>query len=335
MKRTYSFIIALLFISIEVFGQAAPQKYVFIEHFTNTRCSTCASRNPAFFDVIHAPENEGKIHHIAVHPPYPYLQCAFYQHNTNDNLSRTEFYGVFGTPQIYVWGDRNLEGSKLLTQTRLNTFLNQTASIEVIVNEETNGSSRTVGIEVKSYENMEGSDLKLFAAVVEKEVQYNAPNGENEHFNVFRKMLPDLDGIDFNPAAIGDSKTFNFSYELDSEWDASQIYVVAFVQNVTTKEVLNSGTPFDAVTTDIEESVLSKNVVLYPNPTNDFIHFQVNELSLDIEEVAIYNNSGVLMQSFEGSPASLHIDVRAYPTGIYFVKLKSGEDVVYRKVVVR
>ncbi|MGB0931897.1 MAG: Omp28-related outer membrane protein [Chitinophagales bacterium] len=335
MKLTYSFIITLFFISIEVFGQSAPQKYVFIEHFTNTRCSTCAFRNPAFFDIIHAPENEGKVHHIAVHPPYPYLQCAFYQHNTNDNLSRTEFYGVQGTPRIYVWGDRNSESGKLLSQTRLNTFLDQTASIAVLVDEETNGNSRNVSIDVKSYENIEGSDLKLFAAVVEKEVNYNAPNGEDEHFNVFRKMLPNFDGTDFNPAAMGDSKSFNFTYELDSEWDASQVYVIAFVQNVATKEVLNSGSPFDVVLTDIEESVLSKNVLLYPNPASDFIHLQRNEQSLSIDQVAIYNNSGVLMQSFEGTPVNLEIDVRTYPTGVYFIKLKSGKDTIYRKVVVQ
>lgn len=335
MNLNFSFIITLFFISIEVFGQSAPQKYVLIEHFTNTRCSTCAFRNPAFFDVIHAPENEGKIHHIAIHPPYPYLQCAFYQHNTNDNLSRTEYYGVVGTPRVFVWGDRNSESGKLLSQERLNTFTDQTASIAVLVNEETNGNSRSVSIDVKSYENIEGDDLKLFAAVVEKKVDYNAPNGEDEHFNVLRKLLPNFDGTVFNPAAIGDSKNFNFTYELDSEWNASQVYVIAFVQNVDTKEVLNSGSPFDAVATDIEESVLSQNLLLYPNPANDFINIELSEQPLTIDQVAIYNNSGVLVQSFEGMPANLEIDVRTYPTGVYFVKLKSGEDVVYRKVVVQ
>ncbi|MEZ4886767.1 MAG: T9SS type A sorting domain-containing protein [Chitinophagales bacterium] len=333
MKLTYSLIISLLFITLEVFGQSAPQKYVLMEHFTNSRCSTCASRNPAFYDVIHAPENEGKIHHITIHPPYPYEQCAFYQHNTNDNLVRTEFYGVLGTPRVFVWGTQNSEGIKLLSQERLNTFLNQTAPIAILVEESTDGNSRTANIEVKSYENIAGDNLKLFAAVVEKVVNYNAPNGEKEHFDVLRKTLPTYDGIAFNPAAMGESKNFSFTYDLNAEWDASQIYVVAFVQNVATKEVLNSGTRFDEVATGIEESVLDKNIRLYPNPTNDFIHLQLNDNQLNIQEVALYNNSGALLQSFEGNPSK--IDVRSYPSGIYFVKLKSGEEMIYRKVVVQ
>lgn len=338
MKLTYTIILSLFFISIELFGQTLPPKYVLIEHFTNTRCSTCASRNPAFFDVIHAPENEGKIHHIAIHPPYPYTQCAFYQHNTNDNLSRTEFYGVLGTPRAYVRGSRNAEGSQLLSQGRLDTFWGETSPIEVIVSEtdNTTNGSRIVEVKINNYEAIEASeDLKLYVALVEKEVNYNAPNGEDEHFNVFRKMLPDFNGTDFNPDGAGSSKVFYFNYELNSEWNASEIYPIAFVQNVGTKEVINSGSPFDPIFTDIEESVLDKNINLYPNPASDFIHLELNEQGLNIDEVAIYNNSGALLQSFEGGSANLKIDVRNYPTGIYFVKLKSGEDTIYRKVVVQ
>ncbi len=331
MKLTYSLIFTILFFSIDAFGQSA-KKYVLLEHFTNTRCGTCASRNPAFFDLVQ--ENEGSVHHIAVHPPYPYTQCAFYQHNTNDNLSRTEFYGVVGTPRVYVWGSRNSESGKLMSQERLNTFFDQTSPIAVVVSEETEGNTRNVTVDVQTYENLEANDLKLFVSVVEKEVNYNAPNGEKEHFNVFRKSLPDYNGSDFNPAAIGESKTFNFNYELDSEWDASQIYVVAYVQNVATKEVINSGTRFDEViSTDIEESILDQSLLLYPNPANDFINIESNNTQLKLETVSIYNNSGALLQSFEGNPSK--IDVRTYPTGVYFVKLESGEETIYRKVVVQ
>ena len=332
MKLTYSLIFSILFISLEVFGQSAPKKYVLLEHFTNTRCGTCASRNPAFFDLIH--DNAGDVHHISVHPPYPYTQCAFYQYNTNDNLTRTEFYGVFGTPRVYVGGNRNSESGKLMSQERLNTFLNQTAPIELILTETVQENSRIVEVRIENYEAIENaSNLKLFVSVVEKEVAYNAPNGEDEHFNVLRKSLPDYNGTDFNPDGAGSSKVFYFNYELDDEWDASQISVVAFVQDVETKEVINSGALYDEIATDIEESVLDKNVRLYPNPTNDFIHLQLDAQQLGIQQVALYNNSGRLIQSFEGSPAK--IDVRDYPTGIYFVKLESTEETIYRKVVVR
>ncbi len=331
MKRIYSLIFALVLIGLDLYGQIAPKKYVLLEHFTNTRCGTCASRNPTFFDLVH--ENEGDVHHISIHPPVPYSQCAFYQHNTNDNLSRADFYGVPGTPRVYVGGVRNSENGKLMSQERLNTHLNQTAPIQIIVSELEENNSREVSISIQTYEELEGDNLTLFAAVVEKEVAYNAPNGEKEHFNVLRELRPNFDGTRFQPAAVGESKSFDFSYNLNAEWDASQVYVLAFVQNTQTKEVLNSGTKFDDVSTSIEETALDRNIQLYPNPTSDFIYLQSKEQTIDIQRVSLYNNSGILLESFKGNPSKM--DIREYPSGIYFVKLESEKAVSYRKVIVR
>lgn len=331
MKRIYSLLFALILIGLDLYGQTAPKKYVLLEHFTNTRCGICASRNPTFFDLVH--ENEGDVHHISIHPNKPYEQCVFYQHNTNDNLSRAELYGIPGTPIVYVGGVRNSENGKLMSQERLNTHLNQTAPIQVIVSELEENNSRQVAISIKTYEELEGDNLTLFAAVVEKEVAYNAPNGEKEHFNVLRELLPNFDGTPFQPAAVGESQNFDFSYNLNAEWDASQVYVVAFVQNSQTKEVLNSGTKFDVISTNIEETLLDKNINIYPNPTSDFIYLQSREQTIDIQHISLYNNSGTLLESFKGNPSK--IDVRDYPSGIYFVKLESEKAVSYRKVIVQ
>lgn len=87
---------------------------------------------------------------------------------------------------------------------------------------------------------------KIRAAVLEKWIHYaTAPgsNGEKDFPDVFRKALPSSAGDAFTPASIGDSVTFTYTYNLDlATWDTTQIYTTAYIQNESTKEILNSGT---------------------------------------------------------------------------------------------
>ncbi|MCB9295388.1 MAG: Omp28-related outer membrane protein [Lewinellaceae bacterium] len=108
-------------------------------------------------------------------------------------------------------------------------------------------------------------DIRLFVAVVEKEIQYNAPNGETLHHDVFRDMLTSKDGDPVSLAAAGGSVTASFNYTIQNNWNANQVYVLAFVQDYATKEVFNSGTPFDPLISSAEEASVSA-MRLYPNP---------------------------------------------------------------------
>jgi len=79
---------------------AQVQKNVVVEHFTNTRCGICASRNPGFFTNLN---NNPDVIHLAIHPSSPYSSCVFNQHNSVDNDDRTNYYGIYGgTPRLVV-----------------------------------------------------------------------------------------------------------------------------------------------------------------------------------------------------------------------------------------
>lgn len=63
-------VLVLLLSGLTVFAQQVPKK-VLVAHFTNTRCSVCASRNPGFFNNLDN-QNNGDLIHIAYHPSRPY-----------------------------------------------------------------------------------------------------------------------------------------------------------------------------------------------------------------------------------------------------------------------
>ncbi|MEL6674313.1 MAG: Omp28-related outer membrane protein [Bacteroidota bacterium] len=218
-------------------------RYLFLEHFTNTHCGLCASRNPTLFTTLATVP--GKVHHLAVHPSVPYSACALYNHNTTDNGARQSYYGVQFTPVTYLWGDAVYQGATLLPTATLNDSLDQSAALRIIVDELKNGANSGVTIRVKRYGDLPSGDVRLFVALAERTLNFSAPNGENTHHNVFRKMLPDAAGESLGSLELGEEKVFSFSFSMDSEWSADEIYALAFVQDVNSKVVINSGTSAD------------------------------------------------------------------------------------------
>ena len=191
--------------------------------------------------------NEGDHHHIAFHPPYPYNQCSFYQHNTSENQGRAQFYNIFGAPTIRVQGASTGSSNPLLPQSVLNNYLGQTVPVRVTISEQFINNDFHVSVTIRSFSTPPTGSYKLYVAIAEREIQFNAPNGESLHHNVFRKMLPDLNGTSLTLPATGTEATYNFSVPLNGAWNIAQLYGLAWIQETTTNDILNSGNRFDIV----------------------------------------------------------------------------------------
>lgn len=328
MKKICTFL-PLFFLFFALNAQQSVKRYVTLEHFTNSKCPICANKNPAFYTLINQYPND--IHHIAVHPPYPYNTCVFYQANTTENTARAALYSIQGTPQVAVNGVLAPLGSTLLPAATLQAQLNQTSPLYVKVTE-TGGSSRTVNIEARSVGNVPAGNYKLYVAVVEKQINYNAPNGETVHHDVFRKMLPDISGIDYVPAAQGQSVNYTLNYSVNSNWNAAEVYVVAFIQNTMTKEVLNSGTKFDPVFTGTQNPETAQ-VLAIPNPASDLTSFMLPQAT-DVEQVEVFNLNGIRVQApYTRAQDQLSLDVSALSAGVYLVKIDSADRVYTAKLL--
>ncbi len=222
-------------------AQTSAQRYVLLEHFTNTYCPTCANVNPGFYSSILDNYQDSEVLHIAYHVSTPVSSDIFYQANSSEINTRDNYYNVGGTPGMWMQGTFVDYGSPLLTQTQLNAQLGQTSPIRISVNETTTMSSnRTATVQVQTLGTPPTGNLKLRVVVVERNISYTAPNLETAHRNVFRRTLNGWD-TGFSAAASGGSMTFSYNYSISSDWTANQIYVIAFVQNETSKEILNVG----------------------------------------------------------------------------------------------
>ncbi|MDX2249849.1 MAG: Omp28-related outer membrane protein [Bacteroidia bacterium] len=242
IRKTYLFVV-LWGMVVSLLPAQSAYRHLFLEHFTNTRCVLCPDRNAQLYTLLD--QYPGQVHHLSIHPSVPYNNCVLYQHNPVDNNARKNLYGVNATPRAFLWGASSSAGTTLLPEATLLSSRGKTADVGITVNENGNGPLPQVFISVRTFENPDSGEYRLFAAVVERTVDYTAPNGETEHRNVFRLMLPNSEGEPFTPAEKGETVSFSYTYTPDAEWDMTQIYVMAFVQNMTTREVLNSGTAVD------------------------------------------------------------------------------------------
>ena len=310
--------IALLFFAAALQAQTTFPRFVLAEHFTNSRCPVCASRNPAMYLLIN--QYAAQVHHIAYHPSVPYSTCIFYQANTAENTARTTYYGVDGTPRIVLNGALVPQGGTLLPSATLAATLNQTYPVTVEVSE----TASTVFVSVRSLVPLIEGNYRLFVAFVEKTVNYNAPNGETQHHDVFRDMLTDIAG---KSIILAPGVTHHeFAKTTNSAWNADEMYAVAWVQNMVNKEVLNSGTRFDPVVSGVEETAVQP-IRLSPNPAAELLRA---ELADDVPQaVEIIHLNGMKQEApHRLTQQSVECDIAALPAGMYFLSIR-GEKGIY------
>lgn len=322
-------IFSLLITFSDAKAQNFPPLYPTLELFTNTPCPSCGSQNPGLFNRL--ANFEGQYHLVSFYPGKPYNSCVFYQANITENTARWQFYtgSVFGTPTVAINGI-DFKNSNGVNNAVLEGLTGQTSWLEVAV-AETTGSSRTVDITLQDHAGGSATTGRLFAVIVEREILYNAPNGETVHHNVFRKFLTASAGVDVDLSS--GTATESFTYQVDQAWNADEIYVIAWVMDPDTKEIYNSGTKFDldfvSSTNNIADAI---KMHLFPNPTRGQFTLTLPE-SHKAGTVKVYNTAGALVytQNF-AAQSEILMDGSAWPEGNYVVRVtidgKEGSELV-------
>lgn len=247
MKKRIRSLMAIAVAALGMSGVSAQApRYVLLEHFTQASCGPCAQQNPGFQNTI-IDANPDKVKHIAFHTSWPGTD-PMYNYNSTESNNRVSYYNVTGVPDVILLGNKKEVNPGGITQADVDYWFSYGSPIKIIVSEVDNGSDRDVTVEVKTVGTTPGGNWVLRTAIVEDPINYGSPPGSNgeTHFpNVFRKMLPSSSGDPVAFATVGNSVTFNYNYTEDGAWNTSNIKVIAWVQNETTKEVLNAGSTND------------------------------------------------------------------------------------------
>lgn len=306
----------LLLLVLPVLSEAQYDRFILVEWFTNTYCGICSSKNPGLQEIYNA-YDQG-LHRLTIHPNVPYPQCSLFNFNPEDNSSRQDYYNVGATPTLFLNGEGVSTSSPLSFADGVNARLGQTSPISVRVEE---FAANQVKISIQSASNLTG-DYRLFVAVVEKHLDFNAPNGEDEHFDVLRDFASSVEGDPVSLPQAGEMKEWTYSYTIPDGVSAEEAYILAFVQNQETREILNSGTRFDEVTTGLNDFAREVRLTVYPNPATDDLRVTAGD-GTKIHSVDLYDQSGQLVRSLTlNTPdENLSLPVSDLPSGTYILQL--------------
>lgn len=326
-KFIYFFI--LLLGCFDVLVAQEVKKATLVEHFTNTRCSICASRNPGFYN---AKKSRPDVIHVAYHPSSPYSNCLFSTQNKGENDARTRYYDVFGgTPQFTINGEER-GASAMQNVTVYNSFDNKTTPLDVKVNIYPSGrDSIGVNVTIKAVVDHNLTNLALYVPLTEDTVFYNAPNGENQHYDVFRKSFTGVNAISFTAPKLGENDfVFSANVAKSQIWDLNRLRAIAIV-NASDLTVVQAGQSalFDA-TISSTDSELDKNKVLlslYPNPSSEVLNVEVDDDMIG-SFYTIIDMKGALIHSNVITQTSFSINTSNLPSGQYIFKAGNIEAAV-------
>jgi hypothetical protein len=170
---------------------------------------------------------------------------------------------------------------------------------------------------------------KLYMAYVEDTVFYEAPNGETEHYDVFRKAFTPGDGILVFLPSNGDSATINLRLDVNSEWVLNRMSVIAILQDENSKEVLQAGK-----TTKLEingptfidtRNSLEKTIKAFPNPARDKLYVEKV-----FGKVSLSSIDGRVVRNYYSAESDqlLEIEVSDLPEGLYVLRSKDASGMV-------
>lgn len=225
-------------------------KVVLLEDFANVSCVPCVVSNQIIESLLYG-SYAGKIAVVKFPIYWPTPYDPFYLANKSICDERISYYNIQNAPTIVVDGllEPNPQDSNEV-KVKIEQRLNKEAQFGITVDKSFQDSSLIVNINVMAVGlgGINLDDLVLKTIVIENDIEFEeAPgaNGEKVFYNVLRTVLPVNEGYSFSgKSALQQPIVLNWETDLLSGWNPSNLHVVAFIQNVQTKEVLQTGSDY-------------------------------------------------------------------------------------------
>lgn len=284
-----------------------------IEKFTSSTCSPCASYNASTFNPYYTAQNQN-FNYIAYQMNWPGTGDIYY---TAEGGVRRDYYGVNAITSLWIDGaEYSTSNAQAALTTHVNTEATKPAYFGLTANRNLTGGNAVVNYNITPY--ITGSYV-LHAAVIEKTTTGNiGSNGETSFKHVMMKMVPNASGTTIACTAgtpLSGQITASIATGTNIE-ENSDLEVIVFIQNPTTKEILQSFTATNALS--LEDNTFAK-VKLYPNPASNSIQFA----NIEASTIMITDVTGKVVLQSAGVDENSIINVSHLNSGIYLVNIKN------------
>jgi hypothetical protein len=145
-----------------------------------------------------------------------------------------------------------------------------------------------------------------------------------------------ITGFETNATNTGYNLTYTIGtavYKVNYSWNTNGVYTFNFINPTgTTVSTYNSTAPCKISTANNE--VESTEFMVYPNPTTDEINISLeNSLKAsNIKQVLILNVAG--QKVYQSNIFQKNISISSYSPGLYFLQLKTDENIHVKKIII-
>ena len=253
--RTFVIICAIL-LSISVNSQETERpRTVLLEGFTASTCPPCVAGNQNIKNILF--QNDGSYVLVKYQMNFPTPGDPYY---TTEFGTRGSFYGLPYVPYLAVDGPGFLDNSQDLTSAKLEELQAVPSNMEIEIDYAIEGKTVSATVTINPAMNISGNNLRLFIVIVERLTFKNkGTNGEDIFSQVIKKFMPNSNGIVLGDLTANTPAEFQEEWEFKGEYrlplnasspinhniehsieDFENLAVVAWVQNMSTKSVLQS-----------------------------------------------------------------------------------------------
>lgn len=286
-----------------------------IEKFTGSTCGPCASYNASTFNGFYAAQNQN-FNYIAYQMNFPGAGDPYY---TLEGGARRNYYGINAITSLRISGaDYSIQNNQAAITNHINNEGAKPAYFVLTADRNLTSSTALVNYNITPY--LTGNYV-LYAAVIEKTTFNNVgTNGETSFKHVMMKMLPNASGTALAlTAGTAVSGQITASLTGTNVEELADLEVIVFLQNPTTKEVVQSFKATDALST--ADNVFSTGIKLYPNPANNFIKLS----NVEVADVVVTDVTGKTVLNLKNVTTETEIKVSELNSGIYFVTVNAND----------
>ncbi len=322
------------------------------EIFSSSTCGPCAPGNANYKKVVGARDNN-LFSSIKYQQDFPGTGDPY---STTESVARRNFYAINSIPRMEVDGKWDQNASSF-TDAVFNQFQALPAEISIDATYKVFGKTVTADIKLKSAINITGDNNVLHVAIIEGKTTANLKsNGEKEFLHVMKKMVPNQNGTVLTGGlALGVEKSYTLSYEFPGNYRLApdgqnpislatehsvegfdDLEVIVFVQNITTKAVVQSAnaerTAYYAL--GLGEKENSIKAAVYPNPASSTFSIASPNAGR-YGYVRVFDISGkevVANQLVEFN--NTQVDVANLQAGVYFVAITTDGQTSTQKLVI-
>lgn len=226
-------------------GDFTTSKCVLIEDYTAVRCPTCPAAGEIALDIQKQYGHSVVV--LGVHAGFlSYPLGGYPNFKTPEGDVWFEFFGFDNTPSGTV--NRKDNGGVYLFSSSewadaVTSTLQEECTVAMASNVEYDEASRNLKVDISSKALVELSETYSLTVCIMEDNIVGKQDGEGDdyvHRHVFRKTMNGAWGEEINTTAIAPEEVITKSYTttLDATYIADNCYIIAYVSNSNTKEVL-------------------------------------------------------------------------------------------------